>query len=111
MEQRDWRPWSEAGEGELNGNGVKLAVSADVEDLFSISTPLRLSAAVVRDSYRAARPGKRLGIDLVAVRFVRLINNPLSIGSKLGITFVEFRLKNSTRRAGRRSIAVKRQHP
>src|SRR5687767_12360549 len=82
---------------ESNRNRHQPAVERDVKEFLPITPPPHLSAAIGRDQPLAPRTWKRLHINFVAPRLVRLKRHPLSVGRHLRAVFIETRLGNRER--------------
>src|SRR5262245_10136120 len=69
------------------------AIQREKKDLFAVSAPLGLRAAVSRNLPLAARGRKRLHVNLTAAGLVRRICDPLAVRGEHAVGFVGRRLK------------------
>src|SRR5207248_8542056 len=64
-------------------------VAFEIEELPSVSGPLRPGAPLRRDLPLAAGPGKRTEVDLAPARLVRLVGDPTTVPRELSEPFPE----------------------
>ena len=84
---------------ERHADRCQSLIGSNIEEFRPVSCPAHLLAAARRDLNPTTGAGKRLQVNFEMARFIRLIRDPLAVGRKLAVAFVEGRLHEWVRRA------------